>query len=161
MTGRIVVVGDVVTDVVAAYADPLAVGGDTSARIELTGGGSAANIAAWLASTGVPVTLVAMGGAGGRAVRAAGRARAWADHERRRGLGAGPAADRRGGVPGLGTGGARAAGQRRGGGRAARRAHRARAPRGDHPGRAGRGLDRPPHRGTRRAGRGRGRDRGR
>ena len=63
MTGRIVVVGDVVTDVVAAYADPLAVGGDTSARIELTGGGSAANIAAWLASTGVPVTLVAMVGA--------------------------------------------------------------------------------------------------
>src|SRR5436190_5413371 len=63
MTGRIIVVGDVVTDVLAIYADPLAVGTDTGARIELTGGGSAANVAAWLASVGVPVTLVAVVGA--------------------------------------------------------------------------------------------------
>jgi sugar/nucleoside kinase (ribokinase family) len=68
MIGRIIVVGDVVTDVLAMYADPLAVGSDTGARIELTGGGSAANTAAWLASIGVPVTLVAVvgdDGAGG------------------------------------------------------------------------------------------------
>ena len=38
MTGRIIVVGDVVTDVLAIYADPLAAGTDTGARIEITGG---------------------------------------------------------------------------------------------------------------------------
>ena len=65
MSGRIIVVGDVVTDVLAMYADPLAVGTDTGARIELTGGGAAANTAAWLASIGVPVTLVAVVGADG------------------------------------------------------------------------------------------------
>ncbi len=65
MTGRIIVVGDVVTDVLAIYADPLAVGTDTGARIEVTGGGSAANTAAWLASIGVPVTLVAVVGGDG------------------------------------------------------------------------------------------------
>jgi len=65
MTGRVIVVGDVVTDVLAIYADPLAVGTDTGARIEVTGGGSAANTAAWLASIGVPVTLVAVVGGDG------------------------------------------------------------------------------------------------
>jgi sugar/nucleoside kinase (ribokinase family) len=62
MSERIIVVGDVVTDVLAIYADPLAVGTDTGAHIEITGGGSAANTAAWLASIGVPVTLVAVVG---------------------------------------------------------------------------------------------------
>src|SRR5205814_975160 len=65
MSGRIVVVGDVVTDVLASYNDRLAMGTDTGARIELTGGGSAANTAAWLASIGVPVTLVAVVGEDG------------------------------------------------------------------------------------------------
>jgi ribokinase len=56
---RIIAVGDLVTDVVAVLAGPLARGSDTPARIQATGGGQAANTAAWLAWTGVPVTLVA------------------------------------------------------------------------------------------------------
>ncbi|MFD0823498.1 PfkB family carbohydrate kinase, partial [Micromonospora zhanjiangensis] len=60
MTGasRIVVVGDVVTDVLAVLAGPLVTGSDTRADIRLTGGGQAANTAAWLARLGAPVTLV-------------------------------------------------------------------------------------------------------
>ncbi|MET8232427.1 PfkB family carbohydrate kinase [Micromonospora sp. NPDC005298] len=60
MTGaaRVVVVGDVLTDVVAVLAGPLAAGSDTTAEISLGGGGQAANTAAWVAAQGVPVTLV-------------------------------------------------------------------------------------------------------
>lgn len=61
--GRVVVVGDLVTDVVAVLAGPLATGSDTPATIRFTGGGQAANTAAWLAELGVPVTLVAAVGA--------------------------------------------------------------------------------------------------
>ncbi|MBQ1026691.1 PfkB family carbohydrate kinase [Micromonospora sp. C95] len=57
-TGRVLVVGDVVTDVVAVLSGPLAPGSDTPAAIRSTGGGQAANTAAWLAAQGVPVTLV-------------------------------------------------------------------------------------------------------
>ncbi|MEO3742917.1 sugar kinase [Plantactinospora sp. B5E13] len=60
---RIVVVGDIVTDVVAVLADPLAPGSDTPAGIRFTGGGQAANTAAWLAWRGHPVTLVGAVGA--------------------------------------------------------------------------------------------------
>ncbi|KXK61456.1 ribokinase [Micromonospora rosaria] len=56
--GRVLVVGDVVTDVVAVLAGPVAPGSDTPAAIRVTGGGQAANTAAWLAAQGVPVTLV-------------------------------------------------------------------------------------------------------
>jgi ribokinase len=56
---RIVVVGDVITDIVAMLASPLAGGSDTPAEIRVTGGGQAANTAAWLAWQGEPVTLVA------------------------------------------------------------------------------------------------------
>ncbi|MEV4200617.1 carbohydrate kinase family protein [Micromonospora globbae] len=56
---RIVVVGDVITDVVAALSGPLATGSDTPAQIRVSGGGQAANTAAWLAAQGAPVTLVA------------------------------------------------------------------------------------------------------
>jgi sugar/nucleoside kinase (ribokinase family) len=56
---RVVVVGDLVTDVVAELAGPPAPGSDTPARIRMAGGGQAANTAAWLARLGVPVTLVA------------------------------------------------------------------------------------------------------
>jgi ribokinase len=59
---RIVVVGDILTDVLAVHASPVEAGTDTPARIELTGGGSAANTAAWLAELGVPVTLVGVVG---------------------------------------------------------------------------------------------------
>ncbi|HEY2669917.1 MAG TPA: PfkB family carbohydrate kinase [Rugosimonospora sp.] len=62
MTGRIVVVGDIVTDVLAVYSGQLAAGSDTAARVALTAGGSAANTAAWLAASGTPVTLVGVVG---------------------------------------------------------------------------------------------------
>jgi ribokinase len=56
---RIVVLGDVMADVVAAVSGPLARGSDTPARVWLAGGGSAANVAAWLAVAGVRAVLVA------------------------------------------------------------------------------------------------------
>ncbi|SCF39396.1 carbohydrate kinase family protein [Micromonospora mirobrigensis] len=55
---RIVVVGDVITDVVAVLSGPLVAGSDTAARIRFSGGGQAANTAAWIAAQGAPVTLV-------------------------------------------------------------------------------------------------------
>ncbi|MCX5070536.1 carbohydrate kinase family protein [Micromonospora lupini] len=55
---RVVVVGDVITDVVAVLSGPLATGSDTGAEISLGGGGQAANTAAWIAAQGVAVTLV-------------------------------------------------------------------------------------------------------
>jgi ribokinase len=61
-TGRVVVVGDLITDVVAVLDAVPAPGSDTPARIRTTGGGQAANTAAWLAKQGVPVTLVAAAG---------------------------------------------------------------------------------------------------
>lgn len=67
---RIIVVGDLVTDVLAVLAGPLSTGSDTPAGIRLTGGGQAANTAAWLSWHGAPVTLVAAVGTDG-----AGRAR--------------------------------------------------------------------------------------
>lgn len=62
MSGRVVVVGDLVTDVIAILDDAVAPGSDTPARIRVTGGGQAANTAAWLAWQQVPVTLVAAAG---------------------------------------------------------------------------------------------------
>jgi ribokinase len=58
----VVVVGDIVTDVVAVHGGTVAVDSDTPAAITITGGGAAANTAAWLAPLGVPVTLVAVVG---------------------------------------------------------------------------------------------------
>ncbi|WP_422734031.1 carbohydrate kinase family protein [Micromonospora sp. WMMD558] len=55
---RIIVVGDLITDVVAVLSGPPVAGSDTSAAIRFTGGGQAANTAAWLGALGVPVTLV-------------------------------------------------------------------------------------------------------
>jgi sugar/nucleoside kinase (ribokinase family) len=49
---RIVVLGDVMVDVVARLSGPVAVGSDSAARIEWGFGGSAANVAAWLAFAG-------------------------------------------------------------------------------------------------------------
>jgi sugar/nucleoside kinase (ribokinase family) len=62
VTGRVIVVGDLVTDVVAVLTAPLAADSDTPARVRITGGGQAANTAAWLAGSGTPVTLVAAAG---------------------------------------------------------------------------------------------------
>ena len=55
---RVLVVGDLITDVVAVLAGPPATGSDTPAEIRFTRGGQAANTAAWLGALGVPVTLV-------------------------------------------------------------------------------------------------------
>jgi sugar/nucleoside kinase (ribokinase family) len=55
---RVVVLGDVMVDVVARLSGPVAVGSDSAARIEWGYGGSAANVAAWLAAAGEPPALV-------------------------------------------------------------------------------------------------------
>jgi sugar/nucleoside kinase (ribokinase family) len=60
---RIVVVGDLMTDTVARAALPLAKGSDTPATVTAHGGGSGANIAAWLAIDGAEVAFVGRRGA--------------------------------------------------------------------------------------------------
>jgi ribokinase len=71
-SGRIVVLGDVMTDVVVALHGQIAYGSDTPARIVHRGGGAGANLAVWLARAGAPVTLIAAVGddAAGAALRA-------------------------------------------------------------------------------------------
>jgi sugar/nucleoside kinase (ribokinase family) len=59
----ILVIGDVMTDVIVRPEGPLARGSDRRASITVRPGGSAANQAAWLASFGVKVDLVARVGA--------------------------------------------------------------------------------------------------
>ena len=65
----VVVVGDLVTDVVAQLADPLAIGSDAASDVSMSGGGAGGNVAAWLAFAGAPVTFVGRVGddAAGRA----------------------------------------------------------------------------------------------
>jgi sugar/nucleoside kinase (ribokinase family) len=60
---RIVVVGDLMTDTVARATLPLARGSDTPATVTMHGGGSGANIAAWLAVEGSEVAFVGRRGA--------------------------------------------------------------------------------------------------
>src|SRR5207342_3157613 len=60
---RVVVVGDLMTDTVAHAALPLAKGSDTPATVTMHGGGSGANIAAWLAVDGAEVSFVGRRGA--------------------------------------------------------------------------------------------------
>jgi sugar/nucleoside kinase (ribokinase family) len=60
---RIVVVGDLMTDTVARAALPLAKGSDTPATVTVHGGGSGANIAAWLTVEGAEVAFVGRRGA--------------------------------------------------------------------------------------------------
>jgi sugar/nucleoside kinase (ribokinase family) len=67
---RVVVVGDLMTDTVARAAFPLAKGSDTPAAVTMHGGGSGANVAAWLAVEGVEVSF-----AGRRGSDIAGRNR--------------------------------------------------------------------------------------
>ncbi|MDH6125410.1 PfkB family carbohydrate kinase [Kitasatospora sp. GP82] len=61
--GGLLVIGDVVTDVVALHANALAPGTDTAARIAFRPGGSGANTAAWAARSGADVRLLARVGA--------------------------------------------------------------------------------------------------
>lgn len=63
MTAGVLVVGDIVTDVVAIVTGPIAHASDTAASIAVTGGGAGANTAAWLAAAGVDVTLCGVVGA--------------------------------------------------------------------------------------------------
>lgn len=62
MRGRILVIGDIITDIVAVHDGVLASDSDTAARITTTGGGSAANTAAWLAHAGATVDLLGVVG---------------------------------------------------------------------------------------------------
>ncbi|MEV4656694.1 sugar kinase [Micromonospora sp. NPDC049301] len=55
---RVVVVGDVTTDIVAVLEAPLAFGSDTPGSVRTRPGGQGANSAAWLAWLGRRVTLV-------------------------------------------------------------------------------------------------------
>jgi sugar/nucleoside kinase (ribokinase family) len=55
---RVVVIGDLMTDAVARAALPLAKGSDTPAAVTMHGGGSGANVAAWLAVEGVDAAFV-------------------------------------------------------------------------------------------------------
>ena len=59
---RVVAVGDLMTDVVALASVPLAAGSDTRSRVRISGGGSAANTAAWLAASGAEVSYVGRAG---------------------------------------------------------------------------------------------------
>ncbi|WP_374104385.1 carbohydrate kinase family protein [Streptomyces sp. ISL-43] len=62
--GALLVVGDVVTDVVAIHTEPLAPATDTPARIRTLPGGAGANAACWAARTGTAeVRLLARVGA--------------------------------------------------------------------------------------------------
>ncbi|GHF67115.1 sugar kinase [Streptomyces mashuensis] len=76
--GALLVVGDVVTDVVARHRTPLAPATDTAARITTVPGGAGANVACWAARAGVrDVRLLARAGADAadwhrRALEAAG-----------------------------------------------------------------------------------------
>lgn len=58
MNVRVYCVGDVMVDVLAQLPGELEIGSDTPAPISLSGGGSAANTAAWLAFAGVATTFV-------------------------------------------------------------------------------------------------------
>lgn len=61
--GGLLVVGEVVTDVVARHRTPLAYGTDTTARIRTLPGGAGANVACWAAWSGCPdVRLLARAG---------------------------------------------------------------------------------------------------
>jgi sugar/nucleoside kinase (ribokinase family) len=60
---RIVVVGDLMTDTVARAALPLAKASDTPATVTMHGGGSGANVSAWLAVDGAEVAFVGRRGA--------------------------------------------------------------------------------------------------
>lgn len=61
--GRVLVVGDVMTDVIVVPEGPLVSGSDRRAKIRSKPGGSGANQAVWLGSMGTPVSFVARVGA--------------------------------------------------------------------------------------------------
>src|SRR5690242_6037923 len=60
---RIIAVGDLVWDVLVRPDSMLLPGGDTTGRIALAPGGSAANVAAWLARAGAAAGFIGKVGA--------------------------------------------------------------------------------------------------
>ena len=66
MTGHVVVVGDVMTDIIVFPEGPLVRGSDRRATIRSHPGGSGANQAVWLGAMGVPVKFAARVGAADR-----------------------------------------------------------------------------------------------
>lgn len=62
MTSRVLVVGDVINDVVVRPLEDVTADSDTAASIDLRSGGSAANVACWLASCGTDVVFVGRAG---------------------------------------------------------------------------------------------------
>lgn len=56
--GRFIVVGDLMTDVVARVLGPITLGTDTPTKVDSYGGGSGANVAAWLGRQGEDVVYV-------------------------------------------------------------------------------------------------------
>jgi sugar/nucleoside kinase (ribokinase family) len=68
---RVLVIGDVMTDIIVRPQGPLARGSDRRAAIAIEPGGSAANQAAWLAHFGMSVDLVARVGASDLAAESA------------------------------------------------------------------------------------------
>jgi ribokinase len=73
---QVVVLGDVMVDVVARLSGPVAIGSDSQASVSFGGGGSAANVAAWLAAAGASPVLVGRVGADQRGASAAAELRA-------------------------------------------------------------------------------------
>ncbi|MDB5541119.1 MAG: hypothetical protein JWQ89_2846 [Devosia sp.] len=61
--GRVIVIGDVMTDVIVIPEGPIVRGSDRRAAITTRPGGSGANQAVWLGSMGTPVSFVARVGA--------------------------------------------------------------------------------------------------
>lgn len=61
--GRVVVIGDVMTDIIVIPEGPLVRGSDRRAQITQRPGGSGANQAVWLGAMGTPVSFVARVGA--------------------------------------------------------------------------------------------------
>lgn len=58
-SGDVLVIGDLIVDVITHHRQPIGQGTDTAAQIHLSGGGSAANTAAWLATMDETPRLVA------------------------------------------------------------------------------------------------------
>ncbi|MEN9956750.1 MAG: hypothetical protein RIR46_358 [Actinomycetota bacterium] len=58
MSAKLLVIGDVIDDIIVVPEHAIRPNTDTNARIEKTLGGSAANVAAWAASSGASVTFL-------------------------------------------------------------------------------------------------------
>jgi sugar/nucleoside kinase (ribokinase family) len=57
-TPQVIIMGDVITDIIAYQAGSLVEASDTRTRIAIRAGGSAANLATWLAASGLTVHFV-------------------------------------------------------------------------------------------------------